>query len=310
MDLARALAACSAVALACGPTPGTTTDASTGAATTAADSTSTAATAPTTTQAGTTGPDTGATTTGATTTGATTSTDTDAGSETSSSAGSSGDATTGAASCEEPDDPAVEAAWTLTVDGGLAPEAVLAPCVVVTSEVQDTQWLLALDCEIDGGTKAVELVITRAPAMGPTLAVGDERVLDYRRTSPFWSNEWFAIHPADNPFITNVSGIQAEALAPPDTTAVEFFGVDIAVIDDLCAPIDTGPCGPSIRLALEMKWSAATDLVFDGQTGSLTDFGGTISSHVAIARRPDDGVQCDDLPPAWFSVVMAGNFGP
>jgi hypothetical protein len=50
--------------------------------------------------------------------------------------------------------------------------------------------------------------------------------------------------------------------------------------------------------------------VFDGQTGSLTDLAGTIWAHVASARRPDERVQCDDVPPAWFSVVMAGSFGP
>ncbi|MBK7825664.1 hypothetical protein [Nannocystis sp.] len=239
-----------------------------------------------------------------TTSGTTTPPDT--GNETSTDTGT----TTGDSACGEPDAPAVMALWDIHVNDGPPPGTISAPCTVTASDVAGPQWTLGLDCTIDGQTAAVDLLITRAPESGPTLAVGDMRVLEYRAEQIFWTNEWFSIHPEGNPFLVALAGIKADHVAPPGMTAKDFFGVAIAVVDGLCAPIDLGPCGPTIRLALDMTWSAGNKLLFDGQSGGLVDLGGTVGVWVAKATRPNDRAACDDIPPAWFEVVMAGSFGP
>ena len=65
-----------------------------------------------------------------------------------------------------------------------------------------------------------------------------------------------------------------------------------------------------LRLALDAMWSFGQALVFDGQRGSLVDLGGTVGVWVGQATRPSDPAMCDDVPPAWFEVVMTGSFGP
>lgn len=303
--------------MACGPSPGTTSgDAGTGGSTdTSATASSTVEPAPTTTAG-----DPTTTTTGETTvvTTAVTLSTTDPGTTggttggrdtTGETATDTGGSTDGPL-CGEPDAEEVVAGWKLTVDGGPPPESVSAPCAVTSSDVKGKQWDLGLDCTIDGQQRTVELSISRTPESGAALFVGDQRALEYRRQDPFWENEWFAIHPEGNSFLVAVAGIKADHVVPDGMTAQEFFGVDIEVVDGLCEPVFGNPCGPISRLALDMTWSAGNRLIFDGQQGNLTDLGGTVQVWVAHATRPLDDSICDDLPPAWFNVVMTGSFGP
>lgn len=303
MRTAQLSGPCLLLALACGPSPGTT---GTDTGTTTAASTSDPLPTTTADATSTTGGSTSAVTTTAPGTTSGTTTGLDTGSETSTDT----DTTTGDPACGEPDTDEVLALWDIHVNDGPPPETISAPCTVTTSNAAGPQWQLGLDCTIDGQPATVDLLITRAPESVTTLFVGDMRVLEYRAEQIFWTNEWFSIHPDGNPFLVALAGIKADHVTPPGTTAKDFFGVDIDVVDGLCAPIDLGPCGPTIRLALDMTWSAGHKLLFDGQSGALVDLGGDVGVWVATATRPNDPAACDDIPPAWFEVVMAGNFGP
>lgn len=305
MRTAQLSGPCLLLALACGPSPGTTS-ADTG--TTSAASTSDPA--PTTTADETATTSHGSTTAITTTTDPGTTSGTTAPPDTGNETASDTDTTTGDPACGEPDADEVVALWDISVNGGPPPETVSAPCIVTASDVAGPQWTLGLDCTIDGQAAAVELLITRTPESGPTVSVGTMWVLEYRAEQIFWTNEWFAIHVDGNTLLVAAAGIKADDVAPPGTTAEDFFGVAIHVVDGLCAPIDRGPCGPTIRLALDMTWSAANKLLFDGQQGALIDLGSDVGVWVAAATRPSDRAACDDVPPAWFEVVMAGNFGP
>jgi hypothetical protein len=306
-----------ALVAACGPSPGT------GDADTTADTETTAAAptsgpAPTSSEDGT-SPSSSSTSgepgSGSSASGTMSTT----GEPTTNGPGSGPDATdtgseTGEPVCAGPDAEAVVASWELAVDGAPPPlDGLSAPCVVLASEVLDTLWMFDLECEqSEGETVVVSFVVERSP--GPAsdpLFVDQTVLLDYRAQQIFWTNQWFAIHLATNPGLVLVSGSSADSPVPPDSTALDFFGLELAVQDGLCGPIDdAGACPPTIRLALDMAWSSAKRRLFDGQSGALVDFAGDINVWVARATRPEKESNCDDAPPAWFEVVMTGTFGP
>ena len=110
--------------------------------------------------------------------------------------------------------------------------------------------------------------------------------------------------------LDTISVVKSYQLVPDGTTAEEFFGVDLKLVEGLCEPVAHRPCGPIERLAVDAKWSSGQDEIFDGQFGALIDLGGHIDVWVGEATRPVDDASCDDTPPAWFSIVMSGSFGP
>ncbi len=213
--------------------------------------------------------------------------------------------------CEEPEG-GVMAEWSILVDGGPAPESLVAPCTVITSDLMQPVWLLALECTGNGEMMTVEFEITRAPGGGKNLFPGNQVMLAYRSEQIFWTNRWFSIRPETEPEAVAVSGISADKPIPEGTTAEEFFGLTkLAVIDGACDPIDGGgACEPTIRMALDVAWSTEQSVVFDGHFDALFDFKGDLAVWVARATRPADPQACDDVPPAWFEVVTSQVFGP
>ncbi len=219
--------------------------------------------------------------------------------------------TMGDPACEEPEG-GVMAEWSILVDGGPAPESLVAPCTVITSDLMQPVWLLALECTGNGEMMTVEFEITRAPGGGKNLFPGNQVMLAYRSEQIFWTNRWFSIRPETEPEAVAVSGISADKPIPEGTTAEEFFGLTkLAVIDGACDPIDGGgACEPTIRMALDVAWSTEQSVVFDGHFDALFDFKGDLAVWVARATRPADPQACDDVPPAWFEVVTSQVFGP
>lgn len=281
--------------------PGTTAAPTSGPApTSTGDGTSTGSTGTT----GSGGPGTGTsadaetTTTGEPTTGPDA---TDAGSE------------TGETACAMPDAEAVAASWEVTMDGMPPPlDGFAWPCLVVMSDAFESMWEIDLECQTFDGPVDVHFSIERAPGGGSNpVWVDDMVLLDYRAQQIFWTNQWFTLRLAAAPIQVLVAGISADSPVPPDTTALDYYELELAVQDGLCDPVDDGgACPPTVRLALDMAWSAAKRRLFDGQRGALVDLAGDIEVWVERATRPDDESGCDDVPPAWFEVVMTGNFGP
>ena len=147
-----------------------------------------------------------------------------------------------------------------------------------------------------------------APDAPPPLPKGAKLTLEYREEPIFWVNRWFSISGAGFPSM-NFGGISADHLAPPGTTTDSFFSVGLDVQGGVCAPIDDDLCGPEERLALEVAFGVESR-VLDGQFRSFFDLPGYVSLWVQTARRPVEPVQCDDVPPAWFQLLMTSEFGP
>ena len=308
----RSLCSFALLAAACGPTPATTAsatdDPSMSAGTTMSEGTgensttgggTTNPTTSTTSEPGTDGATTVGTTTAATTSGTTSGTTTV--DETTAAE------TTGGIVCEDPDPEPVLAEWSFTFPNGVPHESVSTECTVTTFAEVGPDVVLTLACELDGEL-VVEFKYTRAPDAPPPLPKGAKLTLEYREEPIFWINRWFSISGAGFPSM-NFGGISADHLAPPGTTTDSFFSVGLDVQGGVCAPTDDDLCGPEERLALEVAFGLESR-VLDGQFRSFFDLPGHVSLWVQTARRPVEPVQCDDVPPAWFQLLMTSEFGP
>lgn len=229
------------------------------------------------------------------------------GSETSTGEGSTGadtGETTGGPACGEPDPEPVAAAWSIAFPGD-KPLVLWSKCTVAMMTEQPPQWSIQLDCQGD----PIDIKVTRAPTATPPLFIGHEVELEFHSEQVFWSNEWFSIQYPDSSELL-VGGVSADRLVPDGTTAEEFFGTAIAVEEGLCAPGGDDPCGPVERLALVLTWFGEAVHVFDAQWGWAVNLPGSYSIWVETARRPVAPQQCEDLPPAWFQVMMQADIGP
>jgi len=215
--------------------------------------------------------------------------------------------TTGGIVCEDPDPEPVLAEWSFTFPDGEPHESVSAECTVTTFAEVGPDVVLTLACALDGEL-IVEFKYTRAPDAPPPLTKGAKLTLEYREEPIFWINRWFSISGAGFPSM-NFGGISADHLAPPGTTTESFFATGLDVIGGVCSPIDGDQCGPEERLALDVAFGVESR-VLDGQFRSFFDLPGYVSLWVQTARRPVEPVQCDDVPPAWFQLLMTSEFGP
>ena len=305
-----------AIVVACGPSPGTTTDSGTSGGSSSGDSVATEV--PDGTTSGSTGGATGPTgstepTTGSTepTTGSTGPTDSTGLGTTTTDATTGLDTgdSTGGLVCDGPDREQVQATWAITFPGGVKPASVSTICTVATAKEQPPQWLIGLDCQLDGQVKPVDLTMTRTPSWTPPLSLGEKLDLEYRAELIFWTNEWFSLQSPDSTSL-RIGGVSADHLIPVGTTAEEFYGTPISVVEGLCAPGGDDLCGPVERLALAVMWGIETVDVFDGQFGWVVNLPGSYSIWVETATRPVEPQQCDDVPPAWFQAMMQQDIGP
>lgn len=309
----RSLCSFALLAAACGPTPAATASATDDPSTAAGTTMSEGTGSKPTTGGGTTDPTTSTTsepgTDGATTVGTTTAATT---SGTTTDGGTTVDETTAAETaggivCEDPDPEPVLAEWSFTFPNGEPHESVSAECTVTTFAEVGPDVVLTLACALDGEL-IVEFKYTRAPDAPPPLTKGAKLTLEYREEPIFWINRWFSISGAGFPSM-KFGGISADHLAPPGTTTQSFFSTGLDVQGGVCSPIDGDLCGPEERLALDVAFGVESR-VLDGQFRSFFDLPGYVSLWVHTARRPVEPVQCDDVPPAWFQLLMTSEFGP
>jgi len=309
----RSLGSFALLAAACGPTPATTASATDDPSTSAGTIVSEGTGGNSTTGGGTTDPTTSTTgepatdgaTTGGTTSAATTSGTTSAGGTTVDETTSA--ETTGGLACEAPDPEPVLAQWAFTFPNGEPHESVSAECTVTTFEEVGQDVALTLACALNGEL-LVEFKYTRAPDAPPPLPKGAKLTLEYREETIFWINRWFSISGAGFPSM-KFGGISADHLAPPGTTTQSFFFTGLDVLEGVCSPIDGDLCGPEERLMLDVAFGVESR-VLDGQFRSFFNLPGYVSLWVQTARRPVEPVQCDDVPPAWFQLLMTSEIGP
>ena len=310
-----------AVLLACGPTaPEATTDSATGDTTdttAATASTSGAATdtnPPTTSDATTSTTQASSTSTTSATTGVTTATTTTEGSTTADATTDPGSTTgdmTGASTgdpvaCSPPDAPVVEVFWEVRFLDVDAPDSFKGDCNFTSQTPSQGGVVIALACVVGGKPSKVEVEVVRAPAQDfPQF--GGVVTLNFRKEMPWWTNSWFALRPKGGS--ATLSGIQADKVVPPGTTAQEFFGYEVALHQGLCDPMPWD-CGTLERAALDIDpFGFQAVPVFDGQYREIVNLPGAVLAWVDEMVLLEVA-NCTDTPSQWTSAVMQSWFGP
>lgn len=196
----------------------------------------------------------------------------------------------------------VAASFQITPDQDIS-----AVCTVLARGGDPSTSVVELDCE----GSAVTVTMSNEPLqLAPFVGVGDSVRLEYVTDPIFWVNRWLALFTTGG--LTDrllVAGISGSTLDPPGTTLDAFLddgsgGPVLDQLEDVCEPTPSD-CGQEQRTGLLLTLSdGATLRVVDGNADllDLLAYGYGLVVHTAEHNlRP---ILCEDLPSAWYEVLL------
>jgi hypothetical protein len=147
----------------------------------------------------------------------------------------------------------------------------------------------------------------------PSPSQDAQLVINYRRApAGLGQSRWLTLaKPTSGGQSTSFGMIDASALAPPNTTALEFFSpVDLRPTKQRC-PTYEDDCGVVSPLVVEVGTSSGPITeVAQGQIAyfNVLPWGAEVA--MAQASQRVEPVLCDDLPETWYQAAIRYEYGP